>query len=155
MRKSARASSAIWLGLALAVGLSAAPARLAAQTVVDELTVTGRYGVGPSVRSLSTAVSYRDLDLATQDGRDALRQRVRAAAYDLCRRLGEAGNGGTALVPSCERDAMNSAAAQERLAAAGGDPRAYAVAPPAAPAADAYGRTASFTSEPAASPPGN
>lgn len=151
MRKSVRAASAIWLGLALAVGLSAAPARLAAQTVVDELTVTGRYGVGPSVRSLSTAVSYHDLDLTTEAGRDALRQRVRAAAYDLCRRLGEAGNGGTPLVPSCERDAMNSAAGQERLAAAGGVPGAYAVAP----AADAYGRTASFTTEPATTPAGN
>lgn len=151
MRRSARASSAIWLGLALTAGLSATPARLAAQAVAGEVTVTGHYGVGSSVRSLSTAVSYRDLDLSGEAGREALRQRVRAAAYDLCRRLGEGGNVGSPLLPSCERDAMNSAADQERLAAAGGDPHAYAVAP----AADAYGRSASFTSAPAPAPAGH
>jgi len=151
-------------GVALCAGAVAAPA--AAQprdqppVVVDELTVTGRYGVGAEVRALSAAVSYRDLDLTTEEGRDALRQRVRAAAYDLCRRLGEAGAGDTPLAPSCERGAIDSAREQERLAVANAVPRAYAVVPPpapqpeaVAPAAETYGRTASVTTETVTNPP--
>jgi len=144
-------------GLALLAGMASAAGSVAAQTVVDELTVTGRYGVGPNVRSLSTAVSYRDLDLTTQAGRDVLSQRVRIAARDLCRRLGEPGNLGTAAAPSCERDAIMSAREQERFAAANATPDAYAAAPPApapvAPAAESYGQTASVTTETVANQP--
>jgi UrcA family protein len=161
MLKPARACSATWLGLALAAGAATFAVAQPGYATVDELTVTGRYGVGANVPSLSTAVSYRDLDLTTNAGRDALSQRVRSAAYDLCRRLGESGAGDTALAPSCERDAMNSARDQERLAVATAAPRTYAAGPapqgyvaplgpnPADEAASAasYGRSASFTTE--------
>ncbi|CAN7256487.1 UrcA family protein [Phenylobacterium sp. LjRoot225] len=162
-----RASFRTWICAALAVGLTAAAAPVIAQTV-GELTVTGRYGVGPDVRSLSAPVSYRDLDLTTQGGRDVLRERVRMTAQDLCRRLGEAGAGGTALLPSCERDAVNSSAEQQRMAFAGAKSQAYAVNPPAepsaapvgptaaiepAPAAETYGQTASVTTQTVTSGP--
>jgi UrcA family protein len=152
------AGLALFAGMASAAGPIAAQS-LGAQTVADELTVTGRYGVGPNVRSLSTAVSYRDLDLTTQAGRDALSQRVRAAARDLCRRLGEPGNLGTAAAPSCERDAINSTRDQQRLAAANAVSPAYAAVPPApapaplAPAAESYGQAASVTTETVANQP--
>lgn len=161
MLESPRASSRTWICAALAFGLTAAAVPAITQTA-GELTVTGRYGVGSDVRSLSAPVSYRDLDLATQGGRDLLRERVRMTAQDLCRRLGEAGTGGPALTPSCERDAINSVAEQERIAFAGATSRAYAVNPPsepsaapvgatgaidAAPAAETYGRTASVTTQ--------
>ena len=147
-------------GVALFAGVAFAASPLAAQTVADELTVTGHYGVGPNVRTLSTAVSYHDLDLTTQTGRDVLSQRVRTAARDLCRRLGEPGNMGTAAAPSCERDAINSAREQQRLAAANATPHSYAVNPPepapapVAPTAESYGQGASsVTTETVTNPP--
>lgn len=159
MLKLANASSTKWLGAALAAFVTAAAAPAFAQTTVQELTVTGRYGVGPEVRRLSAVVSYADLDLTTDAGRTALRERVRSTASDLCRRLGEGAAGGTALVPSCEQDAVNSVHQQERVAIAQAKPRAYAVNPPiaapaaAAPTAESYGQTASVTTPTASATP--
>jgi UrcA family protein len=135
MFKSVRSSRAsIWIGGVLAAGVAVAGVGTAlAQTTVGEVTVTGRYGPGPDVRSLSAPVSYSDLDLTTGAGREALRQRVKLTARDLCRQLGEANMGGTAVQPSCEQDAINSATAQERVAFEQAVPRAYAVNPPPQP----------------------
>lgn len=165
MLKSARVSKAsLWLGGALAVGLvCAAAAPVCAQTVVDEVTVIGRYGVGPEVQSLSAPVGYADLDLTTEAGRAILADRVRASAHDLCRRLGESGMGSTGAAPSCEQAAIDNARGQERTAYLMARPPAYAlIAPPPpvdepyvapagvnpmdeAPAASAYGSQASAT----------
>jgi UrcA family protein len=139
MLKPARASQALkWTCGALAAGLAAvspAPAQPVAppdapQPVLGEVVVMGRYGVGPEVRSLSAPVSYGDLDLTTDAGRDLLRDRVRATAQDLCRRLGEQGMGGAAAAPSCEQDAVDNAQAQEQTAIATAGRPAYALAAP-------------------------
>jgi UrcA family protein len=132
MLKPARASQALkWTCGALVAGLAAAGAApAAAQPAAGEVVVIGRYGVGPEVRSLSAPVSYADLDLTTGAGRDMLRDRVRATAQDLCRRLGEQGMGGTAAAPSCEQDAVNNAQAQERTAIAMAGRPGYALVAP-------------------------
>jgi UrcA family protein len=145
---------------ALAALAAAATPALAQPATVGELTVTGRYGVGPDVRSLSTAVSYADLDLTTAAGRDILTHRVRDAARDLCGRLGERNITEPPVVRSCEQDALDSAREAERIAFATAAPQAYAVVPsdqpyvaPAGPnamdeppaAAAAYGQAASAT----------
>jgi UrcA family protein len=168
MRKSARHPQTISIFCILAAGLAAAvpsaraqpapdavvqapPEAQLAGAVADEVVVTGRYRVGPEVRRLAAPVSYRDLDLTTDAGRDVLRQRVRATAQDLCRRLGEANMGSTLAQPSCERDAINSAAADEQRAFAQATPRVYAEGPPPppppeAPAAASYAQpAATFT----------
>lgn len=167
MPKSLNPLAPACLGLALAAGLcAAAPAR--AQTVVQELTVTGRYRVGPDVRSLSGPVSYADLDLTTESGRQMLRERVRLTAHDLCRRLGEAGMGATPAAPSCEQDAIASAREQMRVAMDTAGAPAYAAAPRTEPyvaavgtsaaaetatAAESFGQPASVTVETVANAP--
>lgn len=83
-----------------------------AQTADEEITVMGRYGRVPdSVQSLSQAVSYADLDLSTQAGRDILRRRVSLTARYLCDKLGETDVASTGPVPSCRdaatKDAMS------------------------------------------------
>lgn len=112
---------------ALAAGLAAGaaglhPARGTAQTVSDEVVVTARYH-GRELRSLSVPVSYRDLDLSAQAGRETLKRRVRDAAKEACRRLGEANVGGSHVDPSCEQAAIDGAAEQERVAFARAKPR--------------------------------
>jgi UrcA family protein len=98
------------LGAALSVAgvgiVAAAPAR--AQSTVDELTVTGRYGPGNEPNALSQAVSYADLDLSTGYGRDILRRRVSMTAHYLCRELGE-DEYGDGLAPSCQEAAVRDA----------------------------------------------
>ena len=77
--------------LALAgAALATAGVPVLAQSNAEEIIVEGRYGKVPdSVKSLSQAVSYADLDLSTEAGRDLLRQRVRLTARFLCNKLGE------------------------------------------------------------------
>src|SRR5690606_27847096 len=61
-----------------------------AQNAPEEIIVTGEYGKAPdSVQSLSQSVSYADLDLSTQAGRNELRHRVSLTARFLCNKLGE------------------------------------------------------------------
>jgi len=147
MLKSA-ASPALWLRAALIAGGVAVAAPALAQTV-EELTVTGRQRVGPETRTLSAAVSYRDLDLTTESGRTVLTQRVRSTAQDLCRQLGEQNMGSAAVAQSCERDAINSASDQQRVAIANAEPRNLAETTPApapvAPAAEEQGQPAGAT----------
>src|SRR3546814_4114877 len=61
-----------------------------AQDSPEAITVTGEYGEAPdSVRTLSQAVSYADLDLSKEAARDMLRHRVSLTARFLCDKLGE------------------------------------------------------------------
>lgn len=95
-------------GLAAGVALTAA-VPVFAQASSEEITVMGRYGRVPdSVRSLSQAVSYADLDLSTKAGRDELRRRVNLTARYLCERLGETDTS-SAVVPSCRDGAVRDA----------------------------------------------
>ena len=119
---------------ALALGAAATATPAAAQyaydhysgAYVDEVVVPGSYryrGDGPS--TLSRAVSYRDLDLATRDGRHVLKMRIRDTARDICRELGEGRNNGGPLLRSCEDDAVRSARGQMRFAVARAQSRSY------------------------------
>ena len=64
-----------------AASLTAFAAPVLAQPTTEDIIVEGRYGTVPdSVKTLSQAVSYADLDLSTQAGRDLLRQRIRLTA---------------------------------------------------------------------------
>jgi len=114
-----------------AAGAKAAPAQAQyiyetpSGTYVDEVVVPGRYGPdGPT--TLSRAVSYRDLDLTTYEGRQVLKMRIRDTARDLCRELGEGrGNGGPLLGRSCEDDAVRGARTQMRFAVNRAHARTY------------------------------
>jgi UrcA family protein len=81
-----------------------------APTPDEEITVTGRFGRVPdSVRTLSQAVSYSDLDLSTAAGKAEIRRRINLTARYLCDRLGEsassAGPAGSCR-DAASRDAM-------------------------------------------------
>ena len=101
--------------MAAAALLPATPA--AAQAYVDEVVVNGApYSNGRPER-LSQAVSIRDLDLTTLEGRDVLRLRIRATARDLCRALGEDRFvSGPLTHRSCEDQAVRDARPQVRFA---------------------------------------
>ncbi len=109
--------------LIAAAGLAVLALPAAAQAVyvddgpyVDEVVVPGvRLGPNGPAR-MSQAVSYRDLDLTSYEGRRVLDSRIRATARTLCRALGEGpGNGGSVL-PSCEDQARRDARPQVRVA---------------------------------------
>jgi UrcA family protein len=129
------------LGAALATALAGAAAPAFAQTA-EGLTVTGHWRAGPNVRELSAAVPYADLDLNTVAGRDALKQRVRWTAQDLCERLGET-QMSDPLMPTCEQDAMNSARDSIRAAIDSHRIPVYAYLPPEEPYVAPAGPTAS------------
>ncbi len=91
-----------------AVVLVAVGAPILAQSAAEEIVVESRYGTVPdSVKTLSQAVSYADLDLSIKAGRDLLRQRVRLTARFLCNKLGE--SAGSSIVPSCQDEATRDA----------------------------------------------
>jgi len=128
--------------------LTAAPAF--AQSTVGEITVTGRFG---EASRLSAPVSYADLDLTLKSDQDVLKTRIKDTAKDLCRQLGEANQGSSPLVPSCEEGAWRDAQKQvtEAIAMAPGKtPASAAISPPAtdssameaAPIADTTAATA-------------
>ena len=75
-------------GALLALAL-AAPGAVRAQTTVEELTVTGPYGDPDNIRSISQAVGFGDLDLATDVGRHEFKHRIALTARFLCDKLGE------------------------------------------------------------------
>jgi UrcA family protein len=86
---------------AAAVAALSATAPAHAQRVVEEITVEGYQGKLPeSVKRAATVVSYADLDLSTDWGRDELRKRVRLTARYLCEKLGETDHS-PGIVPSC------------------------------------------------------
>lgn len=95
-------------GICAAAAMTTA-APLLAQPAPEEITVTGRYGPVPdSVRSLSQTVSYADLDLSTEAGKQELRHRVKLTARYLCDRLGESASSSGPL-PSCQTEAARDA----------------------------------------------
>ena len=101
-----------FLAALAAAGACAAVAPLPAhaQGASEDITVVGRYGRVPdSVRSLSQAVSYADLDLSTQAGRDILRHRVALTARYLCEKLGESDTSSGPVLPSCRDAAVKDA----------------------------------------------
>lgn len=158
MGTSAKQSLYLWVCGALAAGLAGLSAPAYAQTV-EEVTVTARFGPDGEPSVLSQAVSYSDLDLTTEAGRDELKRRINTTARDLCAKLGEPGRTSTGPVPSCEQGALDSAREQQRLAIAQARPRALAetsappatsapapaVNPPMAPAAETEAAPASVT----------
>lgn len=108
----------------------AAPA--AAQSAPEEIIVTGALGeVDEDVRSLSQSVSYADLDLTTDAGRDMLRHRVSLTARYLCDKLGE-DNVSSPLVPSCRDAATRDAMQRIDTAESGFAPRGTTWVRPAA-----------------------
>jgi UrcA family protein len=112
MRKSLRelllTAGAILSGSALLAAV--APAH--AQSRVEELTVTGRYGTLPdNVRSISQTVSYADLDLSSDAGRHELKHRISLTARYLCNKLGESDTIG-GVIPSCRDTATRDADTQ-------------------------------------------
>jgi UrcA family protein len=115
---------------AAALALAGAPAL--AQSAPEEIIVEGRYGTVPdSVKTLSQAVSYADLDLTTDAGRDVLRQRIRLTARFLCNKLGETSSS-TPLTPSCQDEAVRSAMSRVGTIEEGFAPRGTTwVRPPA------------------------
>jgi UrcA family protein len=75
----------------------------------EDIIVTGRYGKVPdNVQSASQTVSYADLDLSTQAGRDILRHRLKLTARYLCDKLGESDSTAD-IVPPCQQSAVNDA----------------------------------------------
>jgi UrcA family protein len=124
-----RSSSFLGLGSALAIAAAAASAPALAQSVPDEVVVIGRYP-GPDADTRSAVVSYRDLDLTTQAGRDILQERVEATANELCRQMREGNMTSSAILPSCEQDTYDNARPQMRLAYSLAQPRYVAVVPP-------------------------
>jgi UrcA family protein len=130
MVKPFRSCRALAAGLVVVIVASAAhaqtavksPSGEAAKTPTGEIIVTAPSG-RPNAKGLSAPVSYRDLDLTTNAGRNSLTQRVRTTARDLCRRLGES-NKGTHRAGTCEQDAVNSARDQQRMAVAQATPKA-------------------------------
>jgi UrcA family protein len=122
MLKLGRHVSSSLLGVACAVGFAAAGLPAFGQGS-DEFTVLGHET--PYDHSLTAAVSYRDLDLTTGDGRAALRARVWRAAEKLCARIGESHISSATRALSCEdralygaSDQLQSAIARARVAAA-------------------------------------
>lgn len=116
---------------AAALALASAPAAMA-QAAPEEIIVEGRYGTVPdSVKTLSQAISYADLDLSTDEGRDILRQRIRLTARFLCNKLGETSSS-TPLTPSCQQEATRSAMSRVGTIEEGFAPRGTTwVRPPA------------------------
>lgn len=79
----------------------------------EEIMVTGRYGRVPDqAQSASMSVSYADLDLSTQRGRDILKRRISLTSRYLCDKLGESDTGGS-VAPTCRDTA--SADAMKRV----------------------------------------
>ncbi|MBD3761459.1 UrcA family protein [Rhizorhabdus sp.] len=101
--------NALWLIAGAALITISVPSPLLAQSAEEELVVTGQYGTMPdSVKSLSQAVSYHDLDLSTGSGRAEIRHRIKLTSRYLCEKLGESGSS-SGVVPSCEQAATTDA----------------------------------------------
>ena len=117
-RKSSHTNSFTAGAILGAATLLAAATPVLAQSSVEGVTVTGRYGPLPdSVRSISQPVSYADLDLGTLAGRHELKHRISLTARFLCDRLGESDTS-DGMVPSCRDAAKKDAYAQADTAIA-------------------------------------
>jgi UrcA family protein len=115
MRKSVLSASALILS-----GLFMASSSVSFAQNSEEITVVGK--APDSVRSLSQAVSYADLDLSAKAGRDELRHRLSLTARFLCEKLGEA-DSGSPVVPSCRDAALKDATARAGTIEEGFAPR--------------------------------
>jgi UrcA family protein len=102
------------LGVVCAMGVVTAPPALGKEGA-GQFTVLGRHDTGDE-HSLTAAVSYRDLDLATRDGRAALRARVWKTAEKLCARIGESHINSATRALSCEDQAVYGASGQLQAA---------------------------------------
>src|SRR3546814_5865013 len=92
-----------------------------AQDSPEAIMVTGEYGEVPdSVRTLSQAVSYADLDLSKEAGRYMLRHRVSLTARFLCDKLGET-NTSSPIVAYCRDAATKDAIDRKRTLEASSD----------------------------------
>ena len=95
---------ALAVGLTFAAAVASANAQAAATATTEEVTVTAPRA-GPNARSLTKAVSYHDLDLTTQTGRNAHSQRIRTTARELCRSRATLSRGALSRVAqACELD---------------------------------------------------
>lgn len=151
-----QASLRLCATLAAAAGLAMTGGPALAQTTVEELTITGRVGPDGEPRTLSRVVSYHDLDITTEPGKEELKRRINVTADELCRELDEA-DVSSVVVPSCQDAAVRDAMEQMNTHVAAAVPRgtdwtpmpATAALPapvaPTAPAAPAYGAPASVT----------
>ncbi len=106
--------------------LAATPA--AAQSTVDEIVIYPYAGTDREPATLSRVVSFRDLDLRTQAGQDALKDRIQSTARDLCDELGAHG---PTLAPGegCVTQAVARAQPQMRMAIAQAFQPRYAYVP--------------------------
>jgi UrcA family protein len=111
-RKSLHELSFAAGGILAGAALVAAATPVLAQSTVEEVTVTGRYGPLPdNIRSISQTVSYADLDLGSADGRHELKHRISLTARYLCDKLGESDTSDP-VVPSCRDAATRDADAR-------------------------------------------
>ena len=115
MRKSVISGAVLILS-----GLTMAGNNASFAQTSEEITVVGK--APDSVRSLSQAVSYADLDLSTKAGRDELRHRLALTARFLCEKLGES-DSGSPVVPSCRDAALKDATARAGTIEEGFAPR--------------------------------
>ena len=101
-------------GVACVLALMAAETPALAQEPLDQLTFAVP-GAGAHAQTLSASVSYSDLDLTTKAGQNALRQRVRRTAAELCHEIGDEVS---ATAFTCEDKALQNAGSYERAAIA-------------------------------------
>jgi UrcA family protein len=104
------------LGAVCAMGVVTAPPAFGEEGG-GQFTVLGRHDARDE-HSLTAAVSYRDLDLTTRDGRAALRARVWKTAEKLCARIGESHVSSATRALSCEDQAVYGASGQLQTAIA-------------------------------------
>jgi UrcA family protein len=154
MRDMLKSQASLRLCASLAAaGLAMAGAPALAQTTVEEVVVIGSIGPDGEPRTLSRAVSYRDLDITTEAGQAELKRRVNDTASELCEQLDESDTS-SVVVPSCKDAAVRDAMEQTRIHIAAATPRGPAWTPmpmtaalpaPVAPAATTYAAPASVT----------
>jgi UrcA family protein len=119
--------SAGLLGVSCALSVLAAAAPASSEEAVELFTVVG-HSEGLQERSLSAAVSYRDLDLTTSAGRRELHSRLWRTAAELCRRLGD--KSGADPPFACEDAALEGAFRFEQTVIARAATPTYAAASP-------------------------
>jgi len=102
------------LGAVFAAGAFEAAGAAVQPVTVEELTVTGREPPKGRPETISYAVTFHDLDLKTQQGRDVLSQRVDLTAGYVCDRL--AVDDPSLSRPECKARAVIDANAQVRKA---------------------------------------
>jgi UrcA family protein len=103
------------IGVACVLALTAAETPALAQGLPDQMTLVAP-GVGPHAQTLAASVNYSDLNLTTKAGQNALRERVRTTAAELCHKIGDEAS--TAAAFSCEDRALQNAGRYERAAIA-------------------------------------